>query len=135
MVLGVVIAAELWWTYFAWVHAAIERTVDAVTGSVQSTMARDAFSFVHFVVGRRARCSCRSPARRSAKPGAPRPRNGIGPRGDADLPVHAAGGVPGTHPARLATVVNHRRVLDGRNALKPEEWRAAGWTCRTLGRR
>ena len=50
MVLGVVIAAESWWTYFAWVHAAIEHAIDGVTGSVQSTMARDAFSFVHFVV-------------------------------------------------------------------------------------
>ena len=73
MVLGVVIAAELWWTYFAWVHARLEHAIDRVTGSVQSTMARDAFSFVHFVVGRRARCSCRSLARRSAQPGAPRP--------------------------------------------------------------
>ncbi|WP_407344511.1 low temperature requirement protein A [Pengzhenrongella phosphoraccumulans] len=50
MVLGVVIAAELWWTYFAWVHAAIEHAIDRVTGATQSAMARDAFSFVHFVV-------------------------------------------------------------------------------------
>ncbi|MGV8965616.1 MAG: low temperature requirement protein A [Cellulomonas sp.] len=50
MGLGVVIAAGLWWTYFAWVHAAIEHAIDRMTGSAQSSMARDAFSFVHFVV-------------------------------------------------------------------------------------
>ena len=50
MVLGGVIAAELWWTYFAWVRARLEHALDRATGSVQSTMARDAFSFVHFGV-------------------------------------------------------------------------------------
>jgi UDPglucose 6-dehydrogenase len=25
-------------------------------------------------------------------------------------------------------------VLDGRNALDPQQWRAAGWTYRALGR-
>ena len=50
MVLGVVIAAKLWWTSFAWVHARLEHAIDRVTGSTQSTMARDPFSLVHFVV-------------------------------------------------------------------------------------
>ena len=38
-------------------------------------------------------------------------------------------------PEKLAMVVNHRRILDGRNVLDPEVWRAAGWTYRALGRR
>ena len=38
-------------------------------------------------------------------------------------------------PDKLATVVHKRRVLDGRNVLDPEVWRAAGWTYRALGRR
>ncbi len=37
-------------------------------------------------------------------------------------------------PGELAGVVNERRVLDGRNALDPARWRAAGWTYRALGR-
>jgi len=38
-------------------------------------------------------------------------------------------------PDKLATVVHKKRVLDGRNVLDPEVWRAAGWTYRALGRR
>jgi len=37
-------------------------------------------------------------------------------------------------PAVLGSVVAHRRVLDGRNALDPQRWRDAGWTYRALGR-
>lgn len=37
-------------------------------------------------------------------------------------------------PAELGSVVDERRVLDGRNALDPELWRKAGWTYRALGR-
>jgi UDPglucose 6-dehydrogenase len=37
-------------------------------------------------------------------------------------------------PAVLGGVVAHKRVLDGRNALDPHRWRAAGWTYRALGR-
>lgn len=37
-------------------------------------------------------------------------------------------------PDQLATVVADRRMLDGRNALDPTQWRAAGWTYRALGR-
>ncbi|MER7754314.1 UDP-glucose/GDP-mannose dehydrogenase family protein [Kitasatospora sp. NPDC097643] len=37
-------------------------------------------------------------------------------------------------PAVLATVVAERRLLDGRNVLDAEAWRAAGWTYRALGR-
>jgi len=31
--------------------------------------------------------------------------------------------------------VREKRILDGRNVLDPEAWRAAGWTYRALGRR
>jgi len=37
-------------------------------------------------------------------------------------------------PAALATVVANPHVIDGRNALDPDRWRAAGWTYRALGR-
>ena len=37
-------------------------------------------------------------------------------------------------PASFGAVVAHRRMLDGRNALDPAAWRAAGWTYRALGR-
>lgn len=37
-------------------------------------------------------------------------------------------------PAALGAVVRRRRIVDGRNALDPERWRAAGWTYRALGR-
>ena len=37
-------------------------------------------------------------------------------------------------PAAVAEVVAQRSVLDGRNALDSERWRAAGFTYRALGR-
>ena len=37
-------------------------------------------------------------------------------------------------PAKLAEVVSAPRIVDGRNALDPAAWRAAGWTYRALGR-
>ncbi|TDD80228.1 UDP-glucose/GDP-mannose dehydrogenase family protein [Actinomadura rubrisoli] len=37
-------------------------------------------------------------------------------------------------PGDLAEVVAERSILDGRNALDPELWRAAGWNYRALGR-
>jgi UDPglucose 6-dehydrogenase len=37
-------------------------------------------------------------------------------------------------PDMLAAVVRERRIVDGRNALDRERWRAAGWTYRALGR-
>ena len=39
-----------------------------------------------------------------------------------------------TDPAMLASVVAAPRIVDGRNALDPAIWRAAGWTYRALGR-
>ncbi len=37
-------------------------------------------------------------------------------------------------PAELASVASSRVILDGRNALDGELWRAAGWTYRAMGR-
>jgi UDPglucose 6-dehydrogenase len=37
-------------------------------------------------------------------------------------------------PAVLASVVGHRRIVDGRNCLDPVGWRAAGWEYRGMGR-
>ncbi len=37
-------------------------------------------------------------------------------------------------PAVLAEVVAAPNIVDGRNALDPDRWRAAGWTYRALGR-
>src|SRR6476659_8170868 len=38
-------------------------------------------------------------------------------------------------PVELGRVVAGRRILDGRNALDPLAWRAAGWSYRALGRK
>ena len=37
-------------------------------------------------------------------------------------------------PHRFGEIVAHKRMLDGRNALDPKTWRAAGWSYRALGR-
>jgi UDPglucose 6-dehydrogenase len=37
-------------------------------------------------------------------------------------------------PAAFGEIVGGKRVLDGRNCLDPEQWRAAGWRYRALGR-
>ena len=37
-------------------------------------------------------------------------------------------------PAELAAVASSPVILDGRNALDSELWRAAGWTYRAMGR-
>ncbi|MFD0774819.1 UDP-glucose dehydrogenase family protein [Streptomonospora algeriensis] len=37
-------------------------------------------------------------------------------------------------PDELAKVVAEPRIVDGRNALDPQHWRACGWTYRALGR-
>ncbi|WP_432542467.1 UDP-glucose dehydrogenase family protein [Kineococcus sp. SYSU DK002] len=37
-------------------------------------------------------------------------------------------------PATISALVKEKRILDGRNALDPGRWRAAGWTYRALGR-
>jgi len=37
-------------------------------------------------------------------------------------------------PHVMGAVVAHRRIVDGRHALEPKQWRAAGWEYRALGR-
>jgi UDPglucose 6-dehydrogenase len=37
-------------------------------------------------------------------------------------------------PQQLAPLAARRSLIDGRNALDPVRWRAAGWTYRGLGR-
>ena len=37
-------------------------------------------------------------------------------------------------PQTFGETMRHRRIIDGRNALDPQEWRAAGWAYRALGR-
>ena len=41
----------------------------------------------------------------------------------------------GADPEVIGKAVARRHVVDGRHALDPEAWRAAGWTYRALGRR
>ena len=38
-------------------------------------------------------------------------------------------------PAQLASVTESKRIIDARNCLDPQLWRAAGWTYRGFGRR
>jgi UDPglucose 6-dehydrogenase len=38
-------------------------------------------------------------------------------------------------PSDLAGLVKSRKIIDGRNVLDWQEWEAAGWTTRTLGRK
>jgi UDPglucose 6-dehydrogenase len=40
----------------------------------------------------------------------------------------------GLDPADLSALTRRRTVIDGRNALDPATWRAAGWTYRGIGR-
>ena len=37
-------------------------------------------------------------------------------------------------PEAMGAVVTHRRIVDGRHALDPQQWRSAGWEYRALGR-
>jgi UDPglucose 6-dehydrogenase len=37
-------------------------------------------------------------------------------------------------PSTFGETMRHRRIVDGRNALDPATWRAAGWAFRALGR-
>jgi UDPglucose 6-dehydrogenase len=55
---------------------------------------------------------------------------------DADVVLHLTEWTEfrDLEPAHLAGVVRESNMLDGRNALDPEQWRSAGWTFRALGR-
>jgi len=52
-VMGVAIGAVavtclLWWVYFGWLQEALESCLTAAVGAAQSTLARDAYSLLHF---------------------------------------------------------------------------------------
>jgi low temperature requirement protein LtrA len=49
-VLGIVVVASLWWTYFDWVAIVTEQRLRRSTGAQQATLARDAYSYLHFLM-------------------------------------------------------------------------------------
>ena len=49
-VVGMTIAAALWWTYFDWVAIVVEQQLRRTTGAEQATLARDAYSYLHFAM-------------------------------------------------------------------------------------
>jgi low temperature requirement protein LtrA len=49
-VLGMTVATALWWTYFDWVAIVVEQQLRRTTGAQQATLARDAYSYLHFVM-------------------------------------------------------------------------------------
>jgi low temperature requirement protein LtrA len=49
-VVGMTIATALWWTYFDWVAIVVEQQLRQAMGAAQATLARDAYSYLHFVM-------------------------------------------------------------------------------------
>jgi low temperature requirement protein LtrA len=49
-VVGMTIATALWWTYFDWVAIVVEQQLRRAIGAAQATLARDAYSYLHFVM-------------------------------------------------------------------------------------
>jgi len=49
-VVGMTIATALWWTYFDWVAIVVEQQLRRATGAAQATLARDAYSYLHFAM-------------------------------------------------------------------------------------
>ena len=47
---GMTIATAIWWTYFDWVSIVVEHRLRQATGTAQTTLARDAYSYLHFVM-------------------------------------------------------------------------------------
>jgi low temperature requirement protein LtrA len=47
---GMTVAAALWWTYFDWFSIVVEHRLRQATGAAQATLARDAYSYLHFVM-------------------------------------------------------------------------------------
>jgi low temperature requirement protein LtrA len=48
--LGITVAAALWWTYFDWVSIVTEQQLRQATGTRQTELARDAYSYLHFLM-------------------------------------------------------------------------------------
>jgi low temperature requirement protein LtrA len=47
---GMTVATALWWTYFDWVAIVVEYRLRQLTGAAQATLARDAYSYLHFLM-------------------------------------------------------------------------------------
>jgi low temperature requirement protein LtrA len=47
---AMVVVASLWWTYFDWVAIVAEQRLRQLTGTQQTTLARDAYSYLHFLM-------------------------------------------------------------------------------------
>jgi low temperature requirement protein LtrA len=45
--LGVGVAASLWWAYFDWVSIVVESRLASASGAVRAALARDAFAYLH----------------------------------------------------------------------------------------
>jgi low temperature requirement protein LtrA len=48
--LGITVAAALWWTYFDWASIVTEQQLRQATGTRQTELARDAYSYLHFLM-------------------------------------------------------------------------------------
>ena len=48
--LAVLVTCLLWWSYFSWIHEHLEEHLSKKSGSKQASLARDAYSFIHFPV-------------------------------------------------------------------------------------
>jgi low temperature requirement protein LtrA len=49
-ILGITVAAALWWTYFDWVSIVTEQQLRQATGTRQAELARDAYTYLHFLM-------------------------------------------------------------------------------------
>jgi low temperature requirement protein LtrA len=47
---AVAVGCLLWWTYFGWLKDALEERLEAAQGVARTTLGRDAYSFIHFIV-------------------------------------------------------------------------------------
>jgi low temperature requirement protein LtrA len=48
--LAIVVVASLWWAYFDWVSIVAEQKLRELSGAQQATLARDAYSYLHFIM-------------------------------------------------------------------------------------
>jgi len=48
--LAVLVTCLLWWSYFSWIHEHLEEHLSKKSGSKQASLARDAYSFLHFPI-------------------------------------------------------------------------------------
>ena len=88
--------------------------------------------------GRGAGCTTRRPWTTPGSPTRrwPTPSSAVEAARDADVVLHLTEWAEFREmdPSVLSEVVNERRIVDGRNALDRDRWRADGWVYRALGR-